>query len=873
MLLFPAWPREWDVEFKLHAPYRTVVEGVYRAGKLERLAVTPQERAGDLLNLLPEFDPASGSAPRAAATFCVAPGGADPNDGSIEHPFATLERAREAVRRAKAGAEGPIRVLLRGGTHYLRKTFVLGPEDGGTAVAPIEYAAYPGEAPVLSGGMRLDLRWQPLRDGIFRAEVPAVREGTLSFDQLFLDGRRQHMARYPNDDPAKLPYGGTAADATSPERVKGWADPTGGFVHGLHAHAWGGFHYRIVGKDEKGNLRLDGGFQNNRRMGLHREHRFVENIFEELDAPGEWFLDRAKGILYVFPPEGIDLARATVEVAGLDGLIDMRGTRVEPVRFVSFRGLAFTHTGRTFMKTDEPLLRSDWCIHRGGAIRIEGAEDIAIARCSFDAVGGNAIFASRYNRRVEVTGCRIIGAGANGICFVGDPGAVRSPAMEYGESVPLEKMDRTPGPRTDDYPAQCRVHDALIRGFGVFEKQVAGVQIAMAEEIIVSHATIHDCPRAGINIGDGCWGGHIIEGCDVFDTVKETGDHGSFNSWGRDRYWLPDIRAVDRRVAGIADMPFWDARKTTIIRRNRWRCDHGWDIDLDDGSTNVHIYENLCLNGGIKLREGYGRVVENNIIAGNSFHPHVWYTDSGDVFRRNIVATGYRPIGMPAAWGKEIDFNLFRSEADLERSRGMGMDEHGAAGDPMFVDPRAGDYRVKDGSPALKLGFRNFPMDRFGVRKPELRKIARAPRLPGGPDDTRGAGTPAGMVVVHYWQQARLKDLEGEEYSAFGVSKDAGGVAVQSAPPASPAARDGFKARDLIRSVNGKPVRRIADLLRMQNEAAGRPLAVGVLRGQKPATLRVEKYAFFVTETADAPEGFKLVPLAATAEIAGVRQV
>ena len=63
----------------------------------------------------------------------------------------------------------------------------------------------------------------------------------------------------------------------------------------------------------------------------------------------------------------------------------------------------------------------------------------------------------------------------------------------------------------------------------------------MAASITVSHCSIYDMPRAGINIGDGCWGGHVIEFCDVFDTVKETGDHGSFNSWGRDRYWLPNI--------------------------------------------------------------------------------------------------------------------------------------------------------------------------------------------------------------------------------------------------------------------------------------------------------------------------------------------
>jgi hypothetical protein len=63
--------------------------------------------------------------------------------------------------------------------------------------------------------------------------------------------------------------------------------------------------------------------------------------------------------------------------------------------------------------------------------------------------------------------------------------------------------------------------------------------------------------------------------------------------------------------------------KPIILRNNRFRCDHGWDIDLEDGSSNYLIYNNLCLNGGIKLREGVSRVVENNIMVNNTFHPHV----------------------------------------------------------------------------------------------------------------------------------------------------------------------------------------------------------------------------------------------------------
>ena len=98
--------------------------------------------------------------------------------------------------------------------------------------------------------------------------------------------------------------------------------------------------------------------------------------------------------------------------------------------------------------------------------------------------------------------------------------------------------------------------DCLIHLTGRVEKQTAGVEIDLAQGITVRHCSIYDMPRAGINIGDGCWGGHVIEFCDIFDTVKETGDHGSFNSWGRDRYWRPNISEVNawvRQVPGFAE--------------------------------------------------------------------------------------------------------------------------------------------------------------------------------------------------------------------------------------------------------------------------------------------------------------------------------
>jgi hypothetical protein len=174
-----------------------------------------------------------------------------------------------------------------------------------------------------------------------------------------------------------------------------------------------------------------------------------------------------------------------------------------------------------------------------------------------------------------------------------------------------------------------------------------------------------------------------------------------------------------------------------ILRNNRWRCDHGWDIDLDDGSSFYIITNNLCLHGGIKNREGYGRTVENNIIVDSSLHAHAWFAASGDVFRKNIVWREYQPAIMPAPpWGQELDYNLVHREGATNGpasrlQKQSGRDEHSIIADAEFVDPAQGDYRVKEGSPALSLGFVNFPMDRFGVERPTLKALARKPIFPG----------------------------------------------------------------------------------------------------------------------------------------------
>ena len=681
-----------------------------------------------------------------------------------------------------------IAIEFAAGTYRLAVPLILTARDSGSEAAPLELRAAPNAKVIFSGGRSLrGLKWLASREGIWRTRVDGP-----SFNRLWVDGRLLVRARYPNYDPAKLPFGGVAADATSASRVRQWSHPEGGIIHALSSDRWGSIQIPIEGKGPDGTLRLGSAVGINRTVIPSDSERFVENILEELDAVDEWYFDRKSHWLYFKPPQGVSPARAGFVAGRLETLIELRGSAAARIHDVTVSGLEFRETETTFLKTAEPLLRSDWVFYRGGAILSENAQRIVIRNSRFSELGGNAIVLSGHNRNVAIRGNEIYDIGASGIAFVGRPEAVRSPLFEYQQSQPTEKIDRAPGPQGDAYPADSIAEDNLIHAIGAIEKQSAGVEISMAARITVRHNSIYHVPRAGINVGDGTWGGHVIADNDVFDTVLETGDHGSFNSWGRDRYWSADREEMNRRVAADPALVALDAIASTVIRHNRMRCDHGWDIDLDDGSSNYLIEDNLLLAGGIKLREGFNRVVRNNIMVNNTLPPHVWFANSGDVFEQNVVMSGYQPILMNH-WGKSIDFNLFPTADALEHAQGRGTDAHSAAGSARFIDPQAANFAVAADSPALPIGFRNFSMDDFGVVSPLLKARALRPMMPAAfVDKESGLEAPRELLGM------TVKSIEtlGEQ-SATGLPS-VQGVLVLAVAQDSPADRAGLRSGDVI---------------------------------------------------------------------------
>jgi hypothetical protein len=754
--------------------------------------------------------------------------------------FPTISAALGAAGAFRtAHPSAAIRIEIAPGDHYVGAPLKITPLLSGTSSAPTEIEAEPGRSGtvrVLAGRKLSDLRWKPYRHGIMQSHVAGP-----SFDQLYMNGVPQVRARYPNYNPKVSPFGGYAADALAPARVARWKDPAGAVVVALQDKRWGGEQIPILGKRADGSLEFGPAVGNNRPSPPHPIYRYVENVFEELDSPGEWFYNARSSTLYFYPPKGTDLGRAALEVSGATRLFDLEGSDKDPVRHVRITGLSLLHTGYSYLRATEPLLRSDWRIAREAAIYLEGTEDVVIEDNEFSELGGTAVFVSGYNRRSEIVGNHIHDVAGGGIYFIGRADAVRSPKFSYDAPVDFGKIDRTPGPRSDDYPADSAADDNLIHHIGTVEKSATAVDIDIAMGIHVGHNTIYDVPRAGINIGDGAFGGHIVEFNDVFDTVLETGDNGAFNSWGRDRYWSSDRDQMDR--VNAADPGLWklDVIKPIILRYNRFQCDHGWDIDLDDGSSNYRIYDNVLLAGGLKFREGFDREATNNILINNAFHQHVWFANSGDKFEHNIVMASYQPILM-THWNAQIDYNLFTSKVALGLARKLGLDAHSRAGDPKFIDPARGDYRVAAGSPALALGFNNFSMSDFGVTSRRLRALARAPAFPELVQAT------AHQDKTYTVLGAKVKSVTSlGEQSAAGLG-DASGVLVLAVPPDSLAAKSGLEANDVIVELSPdaygtsqQPIDNVADLLGLVTARSWRgEIDVVVVRDQRRIHLTIK---------------------------------
>jgi hypothetical protein len=333
--------------------------------------------------------------------------------------------------------------------------------------------------------------------------------------------------------------------------------------------------------------------------------------------------------------------------------------------------------------------------------------------------------------------------------------------------------------------------------------------------------------------------------------VLETGDHGAFNSWGRDRYWRSNYRQMQRQCAEHPNLPLLDVVKPIELRFNRWRCDNGWDIDLDDGSSNYRIFGNICLNGGIKLREGFNRSVENNILINNSS------TRTSGSKTRMIVSsvTSCKPgtSDSDERLGQGGQFQPSAGHTGPQTIRALHLDLQSKTGNPLFENPKQGDFRLRKGSPALDLGFQNIRMDQFGVLKPTLRLEAEQPRFDENTPMTRVSQDD----TEHLWLGARVKNVTTLGERSVAGLPDQSGVRLLDVPDDSLADRVGLRNGDVLTKCGGQKVTDYETLLFVFEKVSARSenLSLQVYRNQRVQTLRFATHQWAVLSARQAHIG------------------
>ena len=191
-----------------------------------------------------------------------------------------------------------------------------------------------------------------------------------------------------------------------------------------------------------------------------------------------------------------------------------------------------------------------------------------------------------------------------------------------------------------------------------------------------------------------------------------------------------------------------------------------------------------------------------------------------------------------------MDFNLLHqggakdTQPAILFQKQSGYDEHSLIADALFVNPTKGDYRVREGSPALALGFKNFPMDQFGVTGKRLRPLARTPELPVPGAMREEKSRPDARITE--WFGAKVKNVIGlGEISAAGLPGEVG-VSLLEVPTGSAAAKSGLLVGDVILKCAGKKTNSVAELLREWRGASG-TVRLEVWRSQKSIVLEVIK--------------------------------
>jgi len=466
--------------------------------------------------------------PSQTLTLHVSPHGADNAAGTSDRPFLTLERARDEIRALKRRNAVPaagVEVLVHPGDYPVAQSFRLTAEDSGLPTSLMVYRAAGPESPRFSGGVRLRA-WKVVDDPAGLARLPeAARGKTWETDlakagitnpmpfvrggfssgrgfrthpamELFVDGEPMTLARWPNEDFVKTgevpgpltlpawdrkpgsPEGRFHFDGDRPER---WVDEPDAWLYGYWFWDWADSYEKIQSIDlKKREITLAKPWHT---YGYRKDQRYhAINLLSELDAPGEWYLDRAQGRVFLFARS--DPRSALVELSSAPfPLMELRNAS-----HLRFEGLL-------------------WECGAADGLRLENSENCQIVGCTVLKMAGNGIDV-QGGRRIEIRSCDIHTLGRGGMALVGGNRKTLTPSEHRVENCHIHHLSRIDHTYTP----------------GIWMDGVGHV---------IRHNLIHDVASSAMRVEGN---EHLVELNEVHRVVLESDDQGAVDMFGNPTY-------------------------------------------------------------------------------------------------------------------------------------------------------------------------------------------------------------------------------------------------------------------------------------------------------------------------------------------------
>lgn len=615
---------------------------------------------------------------------------AEANAARTDGPFATLPRARDEVRRLLA-ANRSARVMIRAGTYELSEPLQLSREDSGRAANPVVWSAFPGEVVQVVGSRRLPAPTAVLTSSVSlpgavrttsAAGLPIRDYGSPGGGgvELFEGGVPLVLARWPNNGFSHI----ASVSADAPVEVRGhrgsaigrftyegerparWTSERDIWVHGYWFWDWAESRSKVqevVPASHEISL-APPYHPYGYRAG---QWFYAYNVLAELDEPGEWFLDRTTGQLFVWP-----LSNAELRLSILPSLIDLRDAS-----FIRFEGLDLGEV-------------------RGDVVRVHGGQEIALERCRIRNAGGWAVVVDGGTKH-SVVASEVSGTGAGGISIRGGDRRTLTP----GEHV-------IRGNDIHDFSRWLRTRNPGINLDGVGNR--------------VESNRIHDAPHQAI------WfhgNDHLIVRNDISNVCRETIDAGAIYA-GRDwtmrgtqirENYLHDLHGLDGKgcVGIYLDDMFSGTQITQNIMRN---VDSA--ILIGGGRDNV-VANNLLVDCRIgitvdaralgwaassleTLRRGLTQVPTESV---------VWRRRYPELANLLDTEPG-APVGTVVERNGTLRCPLDSIETMARRYIRQGQNFIGV--DPGFVDFDHGDLRLRTDSELVRAGFATIPFERIGPK-------------------------------------------------------------------------------------------------------------------------------------------------------------